>query len=63
MGHVARICYCTRNAGAEIGKLLEALPLAHRKLVIIDTDPDRLLAKLTDLLDKLNSPYRKIYRT
>jgi uncharacterized protein (TIGR00725 family) len=50
------------GAGAEIEKLLETLPLAHRKLVIIDTDPDRLIAKLTDLLDKLNTPYRKIYR-
>jgi uncharacterized protein (TIGR00725 family) len=36
-------------------------PVAHRKLVIIDTDPDRLITKLTALLDKMNSPYRKIY--
>jgi uncharacterized protein (TIGR00725 family) len=51
------------GAGAEIEKLLDILPLAHRKLVIIDTDPDRLINKLTDLLDKINSPYRRIYRS
>jgi uncharacterized protein (TIGR00725 family) len=49
------------GAGAEIEKLLEALPIAHRKLVIVETNPDRLISKLTALLDKLNSPYRKIY--
>jgi uncharacterized protein (TIGR00725 family) len=49
------------GAGAEIEKLLDAIPLAHRKLVIIDTDPDRLIAKITALLDKQNAHYRKIY--
>jgi uncharacterized protein (TIGR00725 family) len=49
------------GASTEIEKLLEALPIAHRKLVIIDTDPDRLVSKLTALLDKMNAPYRKIY--
>jgi uncharacterized protein (TIGR00725 family) len=51
------------GAGAEIEKLLDVLPIAHRKLVIIETDPDRLVAKLTSLLDKLNAPYRKIYNS
>lgn len=49
------------GAGAEIEKLLDVLPLAHRKLVIIETDPDRLIAKITALLDKLHSPYRRLY--
>jgi hypothetical protein len=49
------------GASAEIEKLLDILPLAHRKLIIIDTDPDKLVAKLTALLDKLHAPYRKIY--
>jgi uncharacterized protein (TIGR00725 family) len=49
------------GASEEIEKLLDILPLAHRKLIIIDTDPDRLIAKLCTLLDKLHSPYRKIY--
>jgi uncharacterized protein (TIGR00725 family) len=49
------------GASTEIEKLLEALPIAHRRLVIIETDPDKLIAKLTALLDKLNAPYRRIY--
>jgi uncharacterized protein (TIGR00725 family) len=51
------------GAGAEIEKLLDVLPIAHRKLVIIETDPDRLVSKLTTLLDKMNTPYRKIYNS
>jgi hypothetical protein len=49
------------GAGAEIEKLLDILPLAHRKLIVIDTDPDKLITKLTSLLDKLHAPYRKLY--
>jgi uncharacterized protein (TIGR00725 family) len=49
------------GASEEIEKLLNELPLAHRELIIIDTDPDKLVAKLTKLLDKLHAPYRKIY--
>jgi predicted Rossmann-fold nucleotide-binding protein len=49
------------GASVEIEKLLDAIPLAHRKLVIIETDPDKLVDKLTALLDKQNAPYRKIY--
>jgi hypothetical protein len=30
-------------------------------LIIIDTDPDRLISKLNALLDKLNAPYKRIY--
>jgi uncharacterized protein (TIGR00725 family) len=51
------------GASAEIEKLLDAIPITHRKLVIIDTDPDRLVAKVTSLLDKINAPYRKIYNS
>jgi uncharacterized protein (TIGR00725 family) len=50
------------GAGAEIEKLLDVLPLAHRKLIVIDTDPDKLITKLTSLLDKLHAPYRKLYK-
>jgi uncharacterized protein (TIGR00725 family) len=45
----------------EIEQLLNDIPLAHRELVIVDTDPDKLVSKLTRLLDKLHEPYRKIY--
>jgi uncharacterized protein (TIGR00725 family) len=51
------------GVSAEIEKLLDAIPITHRKLVIVDTDPDRLVAKLTSLLDKINAPYRKIYNS
>jgi uncharacterized protein (TIGR00725 family) len=47
----------------EIEELLNLVPLAHRELVIIDDDPDRLVTKLTNLLDKLHAPYRKIYNS
>ncbi|HET9721917.1 MAG TPA: hypothetical protein VFP32_02710 [Candidatus Saccharimonadales bacterium] len=46
---------------AEIEKLMELLPNADPDLVITDSDPDALVAKLTKLLDKLHAPYRKIY--
>jgi uncharacterized protein (TIGR00725 family) len=49
------------GASEEIERLLDALPIAHRKLIIIDTDPDRLISKLNALLDKLNAPYKRIY--
>jgi uncharacterized protein (TIGR00725 family) len=49
------------GASVEIEKMLDAIPLAHRKLVILETDPERLVAKITALLDKQNAHYRKIY--
>jgi uncharacterized protein (TIGR00725 family) len=51
------------GVSTEVEKLLNELPLAHRELVIIDTDPDLLITKLTKLLDKLHAPYRKIYNS
>lgn len=47
---------------AEIRKLLEFLPNADSELVIFEEDPDKLVAKITKLLDKLHEDYRKIYR-
>lgn len=41
--------------------LLELLPNANPDLVIFDEDPDRLIAKLTRLLDKLHEPYKELY--
>jgi uncharacterized protein (TIGR00725 family) len=51
------------GVSTEIEDLLKIIPLAHRELVIIDNDPDRLITKLTTLLDKLHKPYRKIYNS
>ncbi len=46
----------------EIAELLKILPNIPDELVLMDTDPDRLVAKLTTLLDKLHSPYKNIYK-
>jgi hypothetical protein len=45
----------------EIENLIEMLPNANPDLVIYDTDPDKLIARLIKLLDKLHEPYRRIY--
>jgi uncharacterized protein (TIGR00725 family) len=45
----------------QIEELMKFLPNAPEDLLITDTDPDRLVAKLTALLDKIHEPYRKIY--
>ena len=47
---------------AQIEELLKLLPNAKPELVIFEEDPDKLIAKLTRLLDKLNADYRSIYR-
>ena len=46
----------------EIQKILDIVPDLHRELVIFDTDPDELVAKLTKLLNKLHKPYHYVYR-
>lgn len=50
------------GVGAEIEELLKILPNADPDLVIFDTEADKLVAKLTQLLDKLHKRYRHIYR-
>jgi uncharacterized protein (TIGR00725 family) len=50
------------GVSSEIEELLAILPNAHKDLVVIDTDPEKLLVKLTALIDKLNKPYRSIYQ-
>jgi len=50
------------GVSVEIEDLLKILPNAHPELVIVDTDPDKLIAKLTQMLDKLHQPYRNIYK-
>ncbi|MBX4201402.1 hypothetical protein KW803_00700 [Candidatus Saccharibacteria bacterium] len=48
--------------GDQIKGLLALLPNADPDLVLSDSDPIKLVAKLTHLLDKLHSPYKEIYR-
>lgn len=46
----------------EIEELMKILPNAHPELVIYDTNADKLVARLTRMLDKLHEPYRNIYK-
>jgi uncharacterized protein (TIGR00725 family) len=50
------------GVSTEIMDLLKILPNTHDELVIIDTEPERLVTKLTSMLDKLYSPYKSIYK-
>lgn len=49
------------GVSTEIADLIKLVPEIRDDLVIMDTDPDRLIDKLTQLLDKLHKPYRNIY--
>lgn len=46
---------------AQIPKLLEMLPNAKSDLLIFDEDPDKLITRLTHMLDKLHASYKNIY--
>lgn len=48
--------------GDRIKELLAILPNAHPEIIVFDQEPDKLVAKLTNLLDKLHEPYRNIYK-
>jgi uncharacterized protein (TIGR00725 family) len=48
--------------GDQIEGLLALLPNADPDLVLSEADPDKLVAKLTHLLDKLHLQYRQIYK-
>ncbi|MDB5160757.1 MAG: uncharacterized protein JWO96_137 [Candidatus Saccharibacteria bacterium] len=48
--------------GDEIPALLEILPNIHKDMVVFETDAERLVEKLTKLLDKMNKSYHNVYR-
>ncbi|HET7827283.1 MAG TPA: hypothetical protein VFK97_00250 [Candidatus Saccharimonadales bacterium] len=48
--------------GDQIEGLLKLLPNADPELVIFDPDPDKLLAKLTKILDKQHVRYHQLYK-
>lgn len=50
------------GVGEEIAKLMEILPNADPDMVIFEDDAEKLVTKLTALLDKLHKPYKNIYR-
>jgi hypothetical protein len=51
------------GVSTEIVDLMKVLPNANPELVIIETDPDKLVERLTALLDKLNKRYQRIYNS
>lgn len=50
------------GVGVQIEELLKIIPNADPDLVVIDSDPDKLIEKLTKLLDKTHAPYRNLYK-
>jgi uncharacterized protein (TIGR00725 family) len=48
--------------GDQIEGLLKLLPNADPDLIFFESDPDKLLAKLTQMLDKLHAHYGRLYR-
>ncbi|HEY5549935.1 MAG TPA: hypothetical protein VIK37_01915 [Candidatus Saccharimonadales bacterium] len=49
------------GVSAQIGSLLKLLPNADPDLVIFEEDPEKLISRLTALLDKHNHHYRSLY--
>ncbi len=47
---------------AQIQGLLKLLPNAKAELVVFEEEPEKLIFKLTQMLDKLHSQYTNIYR-
>lgn len=47
---------------AQIEMLLKLLPNANPDYVIFEEDPDKLIAKLTALLDKTHAHYQRLYK-
>jgi len=49
------------GVSAQIEGLLKLLPNANHEFVIFEEDPDKLIAKLTALLNKTHKPYTDLY--
>jgi uncharacterized protein (TIGR00725 family) len=49
------------GVSSQITELIKVIPNINPDLIIVDTDAERLIAKLTALLDKLHKPYKNIY--
>ena len=46
---------------SEIAALINVIPDIHHGMVILESDPEILVAKLIRLLDKLHKPYKSVY--
>lgn len=57
------VCEGAGGISAQIEMLLKLLPNADPDMIIFEEDPVKLIAKLTKLLDKTHSHYRRIYNT
>jgi uncharacterized protein (TIGR00725 family) len=49
------------GVSSQIEELMKIMPNADPELLIIDTDPDNLIDRLTKLLDKTHAHYRSLY--
>lgn len=49
------------GVSTQIEQLIEALPNVNRDLIVFEEDPNRLVAKLTAILDKEHKPYRNLF--
>lgn len=45
----------------QVEQLIEALPNVNRDLIVFEEDPNKLVAKLTAILDKEHKPYHKLF--
>jgi hypothetical protein len=50
------------GVGDQIEQLLKILPNANPDLVIADENPDKLVERLTHMLDKLHAHYHQLYK-
>ena len=56
------ICEGAGGISDQIDQLIKLLPNANPKLVIFDDNPDRLIQKLTSLLNHAHARYKNIYK-
>jgi uncharacterized protein (TIGR00725 family) len=50
------------GVGDKIKDIIAILPNVDPDLIVYDADPERLVQKLTHLLDKLHEPYKAVYK-
>lgn len=55
-----------QGAGGVSSQILDILKAAGReksRMLIFEEDPTKLILKITELLDQINEPYKKLYQT
>lgn len=56
------ICEGAGGVSDQIEGLLKLLPNANPNLIVFEENPEKLMVKLTKLLDKLHADYRQLYK-